>query len=54
MKDSADTLPRRVALYRRYLKEGVEINLARVYLDEIAKAEAALRELENQSPNSQT
>jgi len=54
MKDSEDTLRLRIALYRRYLKEGVEVSLARVYLAEIAKAQAALRELESQPPKSQS
>lgn len=38
----ADALRRRIALYRGYLREGVNANLAREYLKEIAKAEAAL------------
>lgn len=41
----ADTLRQRIALYRGYLREGVNGNLAREYLKEIAKAEAALAAL---------
>ena len=41
----ADALRRRIALYRGYLREGVNANLARQYLKEIAKAEAALATL---------
>lgn len=40
MDDRADTLRRRVALYRSYLAEGVSAGLAIVYLCEIAEAEA--------------
>jgi hypothetical protein len=42
MDDHADRLRRRVALYRRYLAEGVSAELAVVYLREIAEAEAEL------------
>jgi len=46
MTDSAATLRRRVALYRKYLSEGVDADLARTYLAEIAKDEALLAEIE--------
>jgi hypothetical protein len=42
MDDRADMLRHRVALYRRYLAEGVSAELAIVYLREIAAAEAEL------------
>jgi len=45
-KDYAEQLRRRLALYRRYLHEGVEAGLARIYLSEIAIAENLLRQLE--------
>jgi hypothetical protein len=38
----AETLRQRIALYRSYLRDGVNAGLAREYLKEIAKAEAAL------------
>ena len=51
----AETLRRRIALYRRYLNEGVDSELAETYLREtylreIKKAEAALAELLQQRP----
>ncbi len=42
---SADALRRRSALYRSYLREGVNATLAKQYLKEIAAAEAALAKL---------
>ncbi|GEM_PF-5514856 len=42
---SADALRRRIALYRSYLREGVNATLAKQYLKEIAAAEAALAKL---------
>jgi len=39
-------LRRQLALYRRYLAEGVDIDLARVYLAEINRAELELKLLE--------
>ena len=42
MDARADMLRHRVALYRRYLAEGVSAELAIVYLREIAEAEAEL------------
>lgn len=35
-------LQRRIDLYRRYLREGVELEMAEWYLRELAGAEAAL------------
>ena len=40
-------LHRRIATYRRRLAEGVPGDTARLYLAEIAKAEAELAEIEN-------
>jgi hypothetical protein len=44
--ETADVLRRRIALYRRYLREGVEGDLAAEYLKTIAADEAALAEIE--------
>jgi hypothetical protein len=41
----ADTLRRRIELYRGRLSKGVNADLARVYLFEIAQAELELAEL---------
>jgi len=43
----ADTLRRRIALYRRYLSQGVDADFARIYLNEIEKAETLLAEIES-------
>jgi hypothetical protein len=40
-------LRRRIATYRRFLAEGVPSDTARVYLAEIAKAEAELARIES-------
>lgn len=40
----AEALRQRIALYRGYLRDGVNASLARQYLKEIAAAEAALAE----------
>lgn len=45
---AADTLRRRIALYRRYLREGVEVELAAEYLKTIAADEAALAAIEGE------
>lgn len=45
MEDRAETLQRRIAVYRHCLQEGAEGTLATVYLNEIAKAEIELTEL---------
>ena len=44
-QNRADTLRRRIELYRRLLSKGVHTDLARVYLFEIAEAELELAEL---------
>lgn len=46
MDDRADMLRRRIALYRRYLREGVDAAIARDYLEQILKDEAELAEIE--------
>jgi hypothetical protein len=48
MKGRAEILRRQMALYRRYLAEGVHADLARQYLAYIVTAEAELAEIENQ------
>ncbi len=48
MQDRAQTLRRRIALYRRYLSEGVDAELAQLYLREIAEAEAELAKLDGE------
>jgi hypothetical protein len=45
MNDRAEILRRKIELYRRYLREGVDITLATEYLREIAEAEAELERL---------
>ena len=49
MSETAETLRRRVALYRRYLREGVSGELAFTYLRSILADEAALAEIEAES-----
>jgi len=44
--DRAELLRRRIALYRSYLREGVEGALALYYLRQIAKDEAELNRIE--------
>jgi len=46
MKERAEILRHRIALYRRYLSEGVDAQLAAQYLVDIAGAEAELADLE--------
>ena len=46
MEERAEILRRRIALYRRYLAEGVDAGLARQYLSDIADAEAELVDIE--------
>jgi hypothetical protein len=41
----AEMLRQRIALYRGYLRDGVDASLARAYLKEIARAETALAAL---------
>ena len=45
----SEILRRRIALYRRYLAEGVDAELARHYLHEIRDATAELAEIERDS-----
>jgi hypothetical protein len=45
-QDRAELLRRRIALYRRYLREGVEGALALEYLRQIAEDEAELKRIE--------
>lgn len=42
----ADELRRKLALYRGYLAKGVEAELASIYLREIARLKAELKQLE--------
>lgn len=46
MAENPEALRRRIALYRRYLREGVEGDLAVEYLKTIAADEAALDAIE--------
>ena len=45
-EDRATLLRQRIALYRRYLREGVEGGLALEYLRQIAEDEAELNRIE--------
>ena len=45
-EDRAEALRRRIALYRSYLREGVEGALALEYLRQIAEDEAELKRIE--------
>jgi len=45
MDERAEALRRRIALYRRYLRESVDATLASEYLREIAEAEAELEQI---------
>ncbi len=47
--NSAEALRRRIALYRRYLREGVEGDLAAEYLKSIVADEATLAALEGRA-----
>ncbi len=51
MSERAEILRRRIALYRRYLAEGVDAELARQYLRDIAHMEAELAEIEKNDPD---
>ncbi len=48
MKEQVEILRRRIALYRRYLAEGVDADLAKEYLAAILAAEAELARIDNQ------
>ena len=52
MAEDAATLRRRIALYREYLRSGLDSELARLYLDEIIRAERALGELEGRTKSA--
>ena len=52
MSDTLTTLQYRIALYRRYLAEGVSADLAGQYLQSIARAEEKLAELQNANSES--
>jgi hypothetical protein len=47
--DRAKVLRDRIAVYRRRLEEGLDSEQVRTYLREIAKAQAALDEIEKDS-----
>jgi hypothetical protein len=53
MEQRAETLRRRIALYRRYLAEGVDADLARQYLDHLAMDEAELAGIERDTEKRQ-
>ena len=44
-EERAELLRRRLELYRRYLREGVDASLAEQYLRQIAEDEAELRQI---------
>ena len=52
MKERAEMLRRRTALYRRYLREGVDAALAGEYLRQIRDDEAELATIESSGPAS--
>jgi hypothetical protein len=45
MSERAELLRRRIELYRRHLREGVDVVLAAEYLREIVATEAELQEI---------
>ncbi len=45
MDERAEFLRRRIELYRRYLREGVDIDVAAEYLRQIAEDEGELAEI---------
>jgi hypothetical protein len=47
MKEQAEILRRSIALYRRYLADGVDADLAKEYLAAIVATEAELARIEN-------
>ena len=53
MKERADILRRKIALYRKYLSEGIESDLARSYLREILEAETELAQIEKNTDRRQ-
>ena len=46
MEERVDTLRRRIALHRRYLREGVDSTLAEEYLRQLRDDEAELASIE--------
>jgi hypothetical protein len=52
MTSDEEALCRRIALYREYLRRGVDGDMACVYLDEIGRAERAVAELRNRKQDS--
>jgi hypothetical protein len=52
MEHFSDTLRRRIALYRRYLREGVDAELAAEYLRVLREDETALAEIERRDKAS--
>jgi hypothetical protein len=52
MEALAHKLRSRIALYRRYLRDGLDGDLGAVYLEEIGKAEAELARLMGGGPES--
>ena len=49
MADTAETIRRRIQHYRELLAQGISADIARAYLEQIAKDHAALRELGEES-----
>ena len=49
MNEPIELFRRRIALYRKYLAEGVDAALAQEYLHEIARAEAELVNIKNEA-----
>jgi hypothetical protein len=47
METKAQALRRKIAILRDYLREGVDLDLASMYLRDIAVAEAELKRLED-------
>ena len=50
MADSAETIRRRIEHFRSLLAAGASTDFARMYLAQIAKDHAALREIEQAAP----
>ncbi len=47
MEDRAANLRRKIALLHRYLREGMDADMALIHLQEIMEAEAELRVIED-------
>ena len=52
MEERADMLRRRIALYRRYLREGVDAALAGEYVRQLGEDEAELAAIESAEQRS--